>query len=441
MKKKNKLIAFLLCFLFIALLTGDTTQAMKTIVAGNSSLLENIKKDSSTSDEEESDESDWDDWNEDNDESDENEDDDINDTNDTNDGNEENDANDIENSDEEYTDEEENVVYDVENLQAEQKGKSILLSWEEGEGAQSYIIERKSAGKDYKELAIISSNYLTYTDKSITYQRKYTYRIKSLSEDIASDGVTVSFTAKLPKPSLTVKRQGSSGKLSWKKIDGADGYVIYMAASKNGSYKQIKTISSGKTVSYTKSKLSSTKDYYFKMRAYVNLDGKKSYSSYSSISALKKTENNKIKSKFNQLKKRFPDGKYWNHKGVSIKGKDISTIVTNKPCNYHTFAWASSCNYYYCPDGTIGYQCHGFAWKMSDLIFGKNAPVKRFTDFNKAKIGDVVRIRGVHTIIILAKHKDYVLAGEANVGGTCMIRWGRTYTKAELYNSVYYSRY
>ena len=51
-----------------------------------------------------------------------------------------------------------------------------------------------------------------------------------------------------------------------------------MATSKNGTYKLIKD--TDKTY-YTKSSLTSKKVYYFKVRSYRTVDGKKVYSLYS----------------------------------------------------------------------------------------------------------------------------------------------------------------
>ena len=66
---------------------------------------------------------------------------------------------------------------------------------------------------------------------------------------------------------VTVKNYNSL-KLTWKKVSGAKGYQIYRATSKNGKYKKVKTIKSGKTVSWTNTKLTTGKKYYYKVRAY-----------------------------------------------------------------------------------------------------------------------------------------------------------------------------
>ena len=55
-----------------------------------------------------------------------------------------------------------------------------------------------------------------------------------------------------------------------------------MATSKNGKYSKIKTITNTKTIKYTKSSLKRGKTYYFKVRTFKIVNGKKIYSSYSS---------------------------------------------------------------------------------------------------------------------------------------------------------------
>ena len=55
---------------------------------------------------------------------------------------------------------------------------------------------------------------------------------------------------------------------------GVDGYVVYMATKKNGLYKKVATV---KTNTYTKKSLKKGTSYYFKVKAYKVVDGKKVY--------------------------------------------------------------------------------------------------------------------------------------------------------------------
>lgn len=68
---------------------------------------------------------------------------------------------------------------------------------------------------------------------------------------------------------LSVKKKSStSANVTWKKVTGATGYKVYMASSKNGTYKKVATVKGTSKVSYTKTKLKKNKTYYFKVVAY-----------------------------------------------------------------------------------------------------------------------------------------------------------------------------
>lgn len=73
------------------------------------------------------------------------------------------------------------------------------------------------------------------------------------------------------------KNSGTKINLKWSKVEGADGYEIYRATSKNGSYKKVKTIKNGETTSYTNSNLKYGKTYYYVVKAYENEESDKNY--------------------------------------------------------------------------------------------------------------------------------------------------------------------
>ena len=52
----------------------------------------------------------------------------------------------------------------------------------------------------------------------------------------------------------------SSIKVAWARTKGAKGYQVYMAASKHGRYKKIKTVKSYKKLNCTKAGLNRTKN-------------------------------------------------------------------------------------------------------------------------------------------------------------------------------------
>lgn len=87
-------------------------------------------------------------------------------------------------------------------------------------------------------------------------------------------------TSKVGVPTLKVKNTdvGADLKVTWKKVSGASGYVVYMSTTKSKGYSKVATTTKA---SYTTSKVKKNKTYYFKVKAYKTVDGKKVYSSYS----------------------------------------------------------------------------------------------------------------------------------------------------------------
>ncbi|MCR5766420.1 MAG: fibronectin type III domain-containing protein, partial [Treponema sp.] len=67
--------------------------------------------------------------------------------------------------------------------------------------------------------------------------------------------------------------------LKWKKVKGVKGYTVYCKKSKKGKWKKLKTVSAKKT-SYIKKKLKSGKSYYFTVKAYKVINGKKVYGKF-----------------------------------------------------------------------------------------------------------------------------------------------------------------
>lgn len=93
--------------------------------------------------------------------------------------------------------------------------------------------------------------------------------------------------AKAAKTTVSVKAlKKHKVKVSWKKVtlsytvdgkkytDAVTGYKVYRAAKKNGKYKLLKTIKKAGTLKYTDKKLKKGKKYFYKVRAYIKVEGK-----------------------------------------------------------------------------------------------------------------------------------------------------------------------
>ena len=63
--------------------------------------------------------------------------------------------------------------------------------------------------------------------------------------------------------------------LTWNAVNGATGYSIYRSTSKNGTYRRIKIITSGRTLSYLTNLPKNGSAYYYKVQAYRTVNNKR----------------------------------------------------------------------------------------------------------------------------------------------------------------------
>ena len=79
----------------------------------------------------------------------------------------------------------------------------------------------------------------------------------------------------------SVKGQKKKVTITWKKVEGAEGYVIQYATKSNFKGKKSITIKSGTAVTRTIRKLSAKKTYYVRIKAYKVIDNETVYTKYS----------------------------------------------------------------------------------------------------------------------------------------------------------------
>lgn len=203
--------------------------------------------------------------------------------------------------------------------------KTLKVTWKKVSGASEYRIYRStSKNGEYKKVGTVKNGKLSFVDKTCSCGKKYYYKVRayrSKTGGIMSD--QKSGCTRPAKVSISGNTTYNSTKitLKWKKATGAAGYEVYRATNKKGTYKKIKTITSGKTVSWTNKGLKKKTVYYYKVRSYKKIDGKTLYGPFSS--AYKKTK----------AGWRYVDGYklYYNAKGKLVK--DVSSII-GKQDNY-----------------------------------------------------------------------------------------------------------
>lgn len=171
----------------------------------------------------------------------------------------------------------------------------IKLTWKAVPGASGYQVYRSSSETGtYAFVKTVGGNSSTsFTDTGLACGTTYYYKTRAYR---TIDGVRVysGFSSVLSaKPLLAqASAKAVSGgydrvKVTWSQVRGASGYQIYRKTSKTGSYSALKEITDAETLSFTDTTCICGKTYYYCVRAYRMVNGKKIYGKFSSAASAK----------------------------------------------------------------------------------------------------------------------------------------------------------
>ena len=172
---------------------------------------------------------------------------------------------------------------------------SIKLTWNKTvNGANGYAVYRSTSkdGKYTLRKTITSKNTIEFTDTGLDTNTTYYYKVRAYrmiadKKKYGSYSEIVCAKPVLSKTKITVSSKSKKATIKWNKVLGASGYKVYSATSSDGTYSLKKTITSINTLSYTNTNLVSGKTYYYKVRAYRNVNGKVVYGPYSAVKSKK----------------------------------------------------------------------------------------------------------------------------------------------------------
>lgn len=170
--------------------------------------------------------------------------------------------------------------------------KSVKLSWSKVSGASGYrVYIYDTVAKAYTKL--VDTSKTSYTVKELESVKNYKFKVESYKKSgstvyLSSKYKTVSATTKPATVKLSsLKSKKKSAVLSWKKVSNAHGYQIVFSTSSKFTNPTRTTVTKGTTLRKTVKNLRSGKKYYFKVRAYRTVSGKKIYGSYSSVKSVR----------------------------------------------------------------------------------------------------------------------------------------------------------
>ena len=139
--------------------------------------------------------------------------------------------------------------------------------------------------------------------------------------------------------------------------------------------------------------------------------------------------------------KKFPTGTYWNDGGNNNQ-------VTQRPCIHDDDRYCAY-NSVGCESNlylgmvagmqVAGYQCHGFALKVAQDLYGSLKKWKYVESYRTIHAGDVIRINNnSHTIIVTKVYSGSIQYADCNSTGDCQIQWGKTMSRQALRKAFTY---
>ena len=150
-------------------------------------------------------------------------------------------------------------------------------------GAYSYTLENSLDGKEYKRINVLYEP-TTISQESLEIGKTYYYRVRVCNKNgYCSEWTTVNKKQTTLSPTFKLSTSKKKVTINITSINGADGYEVYRSTSKKKGYKLQGEVTDLVLENTTKK----GKTYYYKVRSYKLVDGKKVYSSYIKIKSIK----------------------------------------------------------------------------------------------------------------------------------------------------------
>lgn len=144
---------------------------------------------------------------------------------------------------------------DILSLSGELSGyQSVLLKWE-SEGVDSVYRVEKSKSSDgvFTPMPTVSgqTGAISFCDYDVIFGKTYYYKVVKLVENQVTEEskvIKVKITLSKPLRVKVKKEKRTNVKLSWDKVDGATGYIIYRSKEKSRGFKKIGSVTGKKFI-------------------------------------------------------------------------------------------------------------------------------------------------------------------------------------------------
>ena len=159
---------------------------------------------------------------------------------------------------------------------------SVAFVWNSYPEAAGYQIYKATSKKGkYKKLKTVKAT--NYSRTKLTTNTTCYYKVRAYKKSKGKKIYTkftapIAGTPRLATPAVWTSSSGAGVYVSWAKVNGATGYEVYRATSQNGNYTKV---NGTKGFSFNNTSITTNKNYYYKVRAYRTISGKKKYGGFS----------------------------------------------------------------------------------------------------------------------------------------------------------------
>lgn len=266
----------------------------------------------------------------------------------------------------------------------------ICLKWEQNNQADGYYIYRSTSNKGtFSRVKTIHSKDATvYINSGLKTNCRYYYKVIAFgtlkNKKAYSRHSSIVSVRPVPSSPSNIKLSSYNYKaigLKWNKVSGASGYGIYRSTTKNGKFRYIYRIKRGTVTSYTDSNRKPGHTYYYKIRTYRIVNGKRIYGPFSgvykqkstpakvTITSIKKKGSNRAAIKWKATEK---TNGYCIYRSYSVNGTytKIKTVQASKTPLIITGKLKKNKTYYY--------KIRAYSIYKGKRIYGPYSSIKKF---------------------------------------------------------------
>lgn len=167
----------------------------------------------------------------------------------------------------------------------------IKLQWCKVKGASGYRIYRTTMKNGfYRKIDEVDGKTTCYIDKELDSGTNYYYKVRAFKKagdkiclGCSSDIIDVTTCPPVVKNLHANCISNSFVELNWQTVYKSSGYEVYRATNESGNFTRIATLTDNGKSCYKDKNLRSRKKYYYKVRAFKELNGQVCFGDFSDV--------------------------------------------------------------------------------------------------------------------------------------------------------------